>query len=86
MSTNNNKHLGNRYPEIEVQEDETQYTISGIVTLVVSSNVDLQKVIIDENWNRLSHDKSALAHVESEIHVEAKIPFELEKIAEMNEG
>ena len=84
MSTNN-KRVG-RYPEIEVQEHETQYTITGIVTLVVSSNVDLEKVIIDENWNRLSHDKSALAHVESEIHVEAKIPFELEKIAEMNEG
>ena len=72
--------------EIEVQEHETRYTITGVVTLVVCSNVALEKVILDGDWNRLSHDKSALAHVESEIHVEAKIPHELEKIAEVNEG
>ena len=72
--------------EIEVQEDETRYTITGIVTLVVTSNVNLEKVILDGDWNRLSHDKSALAHVESEIHVEAKIPHELEQLAEVNQG
>ena len=78
------------YPDVEVHDGEIEYELRGIVTIKVKSNVDLERIVIDNNWYKLkaegSDSKSALEHLESEMHVEAKIPFELEKIAEMNEG
>ena len=80
-----------RQPEIKVHDgDEIEYELRGIVTIRVRSNVDLDRVMLDENFYRLkvegSASKSAIEHIQKEIHVEAKIPFELEKMAEVNEG
>jgi len=78
------------YPDVKVHDGEIEYEFRGIVTIKVRSNVDLERILIDNNWYRLkvegSDSKSALEHVQNDVHVEAKIPFELEKIAEENKG